>query len=83
MVLSPSKLINSVTKPPKLCASVDICVRIQINTYLKVSSPPLPRMVVAVEVDVIECCEARFLGDLLLGMGEKEDGRMWVSGFRQ
>ena len=31
-------------------------------------------MVVAVEVDVIECCEARFLGDLLLSKGETDDG---------
>ena len=73
MVPIPLKTIWQVPKlrPPaviaKLCAGVRT-KKIQIKTYLKVSSPPPPRMVVAVDVDVIECCEARFLGDLLLDM---------------
>lgn len=49
---------------------------IKIKAYLKVSSPALPRMVVAVDVDVIECREARFLGDLLLDVGERELGNV-------
>ena len=33
-------------------------------------------MVVAVDVDVSECWEARFLGDLLLEVGEREKGHV-------
>ena len=66
-----------INKPHKLCTCTEgLVFGIKIKAYLKVSSPALPRMVVAVDVDVIECREARFLGDLLLNVGERELGNV-------